>query len=111
MIEGIYHVDFSSNVSNFGSGIAVFKSGSVNGGDHGYLYSGSFSGNGSEVTAMLVVKQWNPDVDSVFGPKKEFQLSLVGAQTPDRNFVVEGNVVSEPLLKITIKGRFLSQVA
>lgn len=42
MIDGIYHVRFSSSIDgrNFGEGLATFKDGSVNGGDHGYLYLG-----------------------------------------------------------------------
>lgn len=60
MIDGIYHVTFSSNSSDFGQGIAVFKGDSVNGGDDGYLYIGTKSGQGPQFTARLTIKQWHP---------------------------------------------------
>lgn len=111
MIDGIYHVTFSSNSNDFGAGIAVFKGSSVNGGDHGYLYTGSMSGSGGQFTSSLKIKQWEPSVQSVFGPEKEFTLELTGASTNDQSFTAEGHVAGQPQAKITIRGRYLSAAA
>ncbi len=111
MIDGIYHVTFSSNSNDFGEGIAVFKGDSVNGGDHGYLYTGTKSGQGEQFNSTLTIKQWNPSVQSVFGPSKEFVLELSGNSSGDNSFVAHGNVVGQPQSKISIRGRHLSAAA
>lgn len=111
MIEGIYHVAFSSNSNEFGAGIAVFKNGSVNGGDHGYLYTGTVNGGGGQFTATLTIKQWEPTVHSVFGPVKEFVLELTGTLSSDNGFVAHGHMAGRPQAKITIRGRYLSAAA
>lgn len=111
MKDGIYHVTFSSSSNDFGSGIAVFVGSSVNGGDHGYLYTGSKHGEGERFSSTLTIKQWNPSVQSVFGPAKEFVLELSGNQSGDNEFIANGNVVGQPNSKITIRGRYLADAA
>lgn len=111
MIDGIYHVTFSSNSNDFGSGIAVFQGNSVNGGDHGYLYTGTKSNQGGQFSSALTIKQWNPSVQSVFGPVKEFVLELSGSVSSDNSFVTNGHVAGQPQSKITIRGRYLSAAA
>ena len=107
MISGIFRVRFSSSTQDFGEGIAVFKDGSVNGGDHGYIYTGKISGE----KAMLKVKQWNPAVVSVFGPLKSFQLDLaMTSQTADA-FSATGSVAEHPASRINISGNKLSDAA
>ncbi|MBQ4853594.1 hypothetical protein IMW82_02735 [Rhodanobacter sp. B2A1Ga4] len=111
MIDGIYHVTFSSNSNDFGEGIAVFKGNSVNGGDHGYLYSGTMSGQGDNFNSALTIKQWNPSVQSIFGPAKEFVLELSGSSSADNSFLAHGHVAGQPQAKISIRGRHLSDAA
>ena len=45
----------------FGEGLAIFREGTVNGGDPGYLYQGSYEVTGDKITAKLHVKRWGPD--------------------------------------------------
>lgn len=111
MIDGIYHVTFSSNSNDFGEGIAVFKGNSVNGGDHGYIYTGTKSGQGSNFNSTLTIKQWNPSVQSIFGPAKEFVLELSGNSSADNSFIAHGHVDGQPQAKISIRGRHLSAAA
>jgi hypothetical protein len=108
MLDGIYHVTFSSNANDFGQGIAVFKGDSINGGDHGYLYTGTKTSQGGQFTSRLTIKQWNPSVQSVFGPSKEFALELSGSPSGDNGFLAQGHVAGQPQAKITIRGRYLS---
>jgi hypothetical protein len=111
MIDGIYHVTFSSNSNDFGEGIAVFKGTSINGGDHGYFYTGTKRGEGDQFSSSLTIKQWNPAVQSVFGAAKEFVLELSGNTSGDNSFVAHGHVAGQPQAKITIRGRHLSATA
>ena len=111
MKEGIYHVTFSSNSNDFGEGIVVLKGNALNGGDHGYLYTGSTNIQVDKFSFLLKVKQWNPAVQSVFGPLNEFNLNLNGQSSPDGGFLAQGYVVEQPQAKITIHGRYLSAAA
>jgi type III secretion system (T3SS) negative regulator GrlR len=111
MIDGIYHVTFSSNSNDFGEGIVVIRGDSINGGDHGYLYSGTKRIQGGQISSSLTIKQWNPSVQSIFGPNKEFVLELIGDVSSDNSFAVHGHVVGQSQAKITIRGRYLSAAA
>lgn len=111
MIDGIYHVTFSSNSNEFGEGIAVFKGNSVNGGDHGYIYTGTKSGQDDKFSATLTIKQWNASVQSIFGAAKEFGLELNGSSSSDNSFVANGQVAGQPQQKISIRGKYLSAAA
>lgn len=110
MTDGIYHVTFSSS-NDLGEGIAVFKGNSVNGGDHGYLYTGTKTGQSDQFTSMLTIKQWNPVARSIFGPIKEFVLELNGSFSDNNSFVAQGCVAGQPDKKITIRGRYISAAA
>lgn len=111
MIEGIYHVRFSSNTGDLGEGVAVFKGDTVNGGDYGYLYTGTKREENGNFTSKLAVKQWNPAAESIFGPTTEFDLELSGSISDTGSFVAEGHVAGQSQQKITIHGKFLSPAA
>lgn len=107
MNEGIYHVNFSAGGTNVGEGLVVIKGGAVNGGDPAYLYSGTMSNSGSSVSAQLHVQQWNTRLPSVFGPIKQFDLTLTGTAS-DANFSIAGHITGQPNQKINIAGKRLA---
>lgn len=111
MIDGIYHVRFSSSTQDFGEGLVVIKNGSVNGGDHGYLYQGNVRSDDNRISGKLLVKRWNSSATSVFGNIAQYELELSGSQSPDRAFSVGGNVAGQQALKINIAGRFIAELA
>ncbi|MCL1075988.1 GrlR family regulatory protein [Shewanella dokdonensis] len=111
MKDGIYHVVFSSNVGALGEGIAVFNGEGVNGGDYGYVYTGTINYHESNFVSRLTIKRWNSSTQSIFGNLPEFQLELNGHQTESAEFIAEGNVIGQPSFRITIKGRYLSKLA
>ena len=109
---GIYHVKFTSAQQSYGEGLAVFKDTSINGGDTGYVYLGSFSIDATNVSAKIKVKRWNHGAVSIFGPLQDFDLDLKGTVAPDAaSFSVTGSVVQMPGMKITINGRRVSDAA
>ena len=110
MLDGIYHVRFSSQ-SDFGEGIAVFNNGSVNGGDHGYLYLGNIASKNKEVSGKLLIKRWKTSVNSVFGNLQQFELTVAGVEVNDRSFQADGNIVGQQGMKIKILGELLSELA
>lgn len=110
MNDGIYHVIFSSPQGSAGEGLAVVKSGSVNGGDPGYLYLGQLLADGPQVSGRIEIKRWNTKVPSVFGPLPNFTLDLHGTATGD-TFTVSGGVSGQPQMSISIQGKRLSATA
>lgn len=108
MIEGIYHVRFSSRSHEFGTGVVVLKGRSINGGDHGYLYSGSLAEQDNTFTATLRIERWNPGAQSVFGPLDKIALELSGNFSGDHNFIARGHVAEHDEQKIDIHGKFLA---
>lgn len=111
MNSGIYSVKFATPLG-YGVGLAVFKDGSINGGDNGFLYLGKYTTDGAHVTAQLNVKQWQPGVSSVLGPYTNFDLNLRGTlQADGSSFSVSGAAVKAPNIKISIEGRRISDAA
>lgn len=110
MKPGIYHVQFRSSAQSYGEGLAVFKDGTVNGGDQGYLYLGTYEGETGNVSAKLKIRKWNQGVTSVFGPFNEFDLVLQGSLKPDLSgFTVSGGSPQIPGASITIHGRRVAE--
>ncbi|MCR6655607.1 MAG: hypothetical protein NVV63_07270 [Opitutus sp.] len=112
MKPSIYHVNFASSQQSYGEGIAVFKDGTVNGGDHGYVYVGTYDLSSTSVSARLKIKKWNAAVTSVFGNIPDFDLDLRGSLSPDQStFTVTGGIKQLPGPTITIRGRRISDAA
>ena len=87
MIDGIYHVSFSSSGAQVGEGLVTMSSESVHGGDHGYLYLGHLASMDGALSGRLHIQRWNAAVASIFGPKPSFDLDLAGRQdSTDRYF-------------------------
>jgi hypothetical protein len=110
MHNGIYRLDFRSGQKIGASGIAVLKDGSVNGGDDGFVYRGSYHVEGPNVTAQVAVSKHNPGAQSVLGPIENYTLVLTGTATP-YNFTLSGVVVGREELTIEIRGVKLAEAA
>lgn len=111
MLNGIYHLRFTSSSNDYGEGIAVVKDGSFNGGNGGFVFTGTQQINGDKFTCTLSIKQWNEEVVSIFGPIKEFTLEITGVNTSDGGFVANGNLAGHTEASITVKALYLSSLA
>jgi hypothetical protein len=109
MQDGIYWVDFQTR-GDSGAGLIVIKDGSLNGGDQGYIYNGTYSVSGNNVTARALVTQHNPALRSVFGNASGFHLQLSGVSSPGR-FSLNGSIPNVPNASIGIVGRRLGDVS
>lgn len=109
MLEGMYSVKFSSNVGNWGTGVALFTNGKVYGGDASYYYKGTASVEGQGVSARIRVAHHQGERMSIFGSLNEFNLEVSGAPSGD-SFSLSGHVVEQPNMKITITGRKISEL-
>lgn len=110
MLNGLYSVSFAGPGGLSGSGVCAVKDGAINGGDAGYGYLGNFKVDGSKVSATLRIVQHQQGHVSVFGPLKDFSLSVSGATEGDR-FSMTGGIPGQPNQTITIRGRKFAELA
>jgi T3SS negative regulator,GrlR len=110
MHNGIYRVEFRSGRRIGISGLVVLKDGSVNGGDEGFVYRGTYKIEGQKVTAEIAISKHNPGAQSVFGPIDNYTLLLTGT-TESNNFTLSGGVTGRQGLAIEIRGTKLADVA
>lgn len=111
MKNGIYHVTFSAGNQQAGAGIIVLSNNVVNGGDTGFIFTGTLLRNANErdVSAEIEVSQWAPGHQSIFGSITQFKLMLAGQVDPAANaFRLAGHIQGQPGLRIAINGRLLS---
>ena len=102
MIEALWSVEFVSDVGMYGAGVAVFETGRILGGDSMYTYVDSYKVDRDMVQAEIEVTHYAGQPLSVFGPARQFKLSVTGKA--DRNaFQVVGNRVDAPDRKIVIQ--------
>jgi hypothetical protein len=109
MESGIFHFNFRGGpTGNFGEGIAVFKDGTINGGDVGYTYRGSYRTDDHRLVARIKVKQWRQVPNALF-PSPEFEIH-VDSPLPTNfdNFTLEGRV--EGAGTINLVGRRLEKI-
>lgn len=101
MLEGLWTATFSSSMGGSGMGVAVLTNGKVLGGDAQYYYVGAYRISGQEFEAELRVIRFNQSGSSVFGPLKDFKLTLKGKTAPA---VIEatGAVEGQPAATIGI---------
>jgi hypothetical protein len=109
MQNGIYWVDFQSRGAS-GAGLIVLKDGSLNGGDQGYIYSGTYSVNGNNVTARARIIQHNSSWQSIFGNIPQFDLQLSGISGQGQ-FSLNGSIPNVAGASIGILGRRLGDVS
>ena len=56
----------------------LFLKGKVFGGDSGFVYTGSYQTDEKEITARVLVRNFLPDVPSVFGIPGDYELEVKG---------------------------------
>ena len=79
MVYGRFWTVQFTGVQGFGAGVLTLIKGQVFGGDSGMLYTGTYSQQGSAVTARVHVERFSatPAMHSVMGPNT-FDLDLTG---------------------------------
>lgn len=114
MRPGIYHVTFAPFLhQDQGDGLVVVsKQQTINGGDPGYIYRGSFTVDGRKLTARLNIKRWNQYAVSVFGNIAVFDLDIEGELSNDlTSFSGQGVVVQNRQMRLTLNARRIDDVA
>lgn len=102
MLEALWSVEFVSNLNIFGSGVVVFETGRIFGGDGQYYYTGKYEVKNGLLNGEIDVVYYSGEPWSVFGTLKQFSLSLSG-QPKESTFDIEGTLNQDPSKKILIR--------
>lgn len=96
MIEALWSVQFKSNSNIIGTGVAVFETGRVFGGDSVMIYTGSYEIKDGRVTANLSVKAYAQPQNMVSAVGlNQFNLNVMGDIARDK-LILTGQVVEDP---------------
>jgi hypothetical protein len=87
MIEGLWSVEFKSNIGIFGGGVVVLQR--VFGGDSKYTYLGTYVVEHDHIWGAVKVTPFSSEPYSVFGDSEEFHLNIDG-KVGQRIFVAQG---------------------
>lgn len=109
LLQGIYQVNFKSNLPDFGYGLIVAENGTIHGGDHSYVYTGTYSSYESSIKAKITVTHYRGALDSIFGALKSFTLELQGSGT-GAHFSLEGYLQSQSNFRINLSGTKVSSL-
>lgn len=76
-LDGIYKLEFASNLNFRGSGLVTLKGGKFKGNDHSFEWFGTYAVKGGELHAEMSVKRFSGGV-SIFGLMSDFNLVVSG---------------------------------
>lgn len=102
MIEALYGVEFVSNMSSGGYGVAVLETGRILGGDSSFVFVGDYEVKNGVLHANVKCTNDRETLQSIFGDIKEFNLKLEGIPG-QKEFILQGHMLENPEMKIGIK--------
>ncbi len=102
MLEALWSVEFCSNLNIVGSGVVIFETFRIFGGDAQYYYTGRYEVKNGILEGELNVVNYGGKPWSVFGTLSQFSLILSGKPS-DNKFDVEGALKEDPSKKILIR--------
>lgn len=109
-MQGLWTIEFGSNVGVYGSGVIVMRDGKIKGGDASYYYDGSYEEPNpagpypSKFKAKIAAKPFLPDAMSVFKTYgKGYTLDLDGTLKDEDNAVAVGIPSDMPGMNVGIR--------
>jgi len=103
-IDGLWTAEFGSTADMFGSGVVVFRGGTMLGGDATHFYVGEYKLSGSAFQATLRVSPFIEGAESVFKTKgQELTLALEGTITAEGQAIGQGYPKEAPNLRFAVK--------
>jgi len=114
MYDGIYEVSFSTSPSrehDFGHGIVTIKDGTINGGDHAYVYRGHLKAGEEKTTGRIHVSKWSLATTSVFSGLDDYELDFSGEFSDGDSLNGSGTVVGRTDLTLHVFAHKVSDAA
>lgn len=110
-IEGLWAVDFQ-NQMDLGSGVVVFETNRVYGGDSGWYYTGTYAVEGDEIRARVLIRHYGAPIATVTGhsPGQSFEIDMVGTFEGENRMVAVGTVVGDATAPLSFSMRRLDDL-
>jgi T3SS negative regulator,GrlR len=103
-MDGLWTVEFGTNAGSFGGGVAVFRDGTVLGGDGTYYYVGRYKFEGNTFKAEVKSAPFIEGAVSIFKTVgRELTLELAGTLTDESHAIANGYLRGMPSLKFGAK--------
>lgn len=101
MVEGFWIVQFEGVQGN-GGGVVFFVKGRIFGGDSGFVYTGTYQTDERTISGLVKVRNFLPEVLSVFGVPGDYELRLKGTVAGK---IIEGSasLVNREAMGIVVK--------
>lgn len=102
MLEALWSVQFISNLQVFGSGVVIFETGRVLGGDATFYYVGDYETKDGQVDGVISITNYNGSNLSIVGPGNNFKIKLSGKiNTPQME--LSGFRIDAPNIKVAVR--------
>ncbi|MBY8959155.1 hypothetical protein J1G18_17850 [Pseudomonas sp. MIS38] len=107
MSNGIFSVEFETNLPDSGSGVVVIKDGAVNGGDANFLYQGHVPQTSGRFSGPFQVSKWKDGNTSVTGIDN-YTLDASGEINYETGTLsLSGTVAGNSSIRLALTGRKL----
>jgi hypothetical protein len=93
-LDGLWIVQFTGK-EILGSGVVVFSSGKVFGGETGFYYIGTYEADGNVVKARVKICNFDPAVASGFGIQGDYEMD-VSAMLKDNQMTGTAMIANQP---------------
>lgn len=101
MVQGFWIVQFEGVAGN-GGGVVMFLNGQVYGGDSGFVYTGKYHTDETQITARVLVRNFLPEIPSVFGIPGDYELDVKGT-VADKTIKGTASLVAQAAVGIVVK--------
>lgn len=102
MLEGLWSVEFVSNLNVVGAGVVVFETERLFGGDSGYFYVGHYSSKQGQLSGEAEITHYAGAANSIFGSTRHFKVQLTG-KVARPVMELKGSVVGNPSLQLLVR--------
>jgi hypothetical protein len=83
MIDGLWTAKFET-AQFTGGGVVLFHNGKLFGGDNGFTWIGTYSGDERLLKARVMVRNFDKGIESIFGIPGDYEMHFTGNIEADR---------------------------
>src|ERR1700730_4095170 len=109
-IEALWAVNFASPFGTAGSGVVVFETGRIFGGDSMYYYIGDYTINGRDVAGSVEVIHYSGQPLNIFGSIQRMTLNYQGQFTGGNQMQAVGLDPNNPQRRVTMNFQRLADL-
>lgn len=101
-VDGFWIVQFTGT-EVYGSGVVVFSNGKVFGGETGFYYIGTYEANGNVVKARVMIRNFDPAIQSGFGIVGDYEMDVSTMLQDDNMMTRTAMIANQPQHSLGIR--------